>query len=431
MSDEISFGEIQRAQPNQDLRPDQNPHFGVFGVGNPQEGDLPIFVDLDTVKEMEEHAVEDTSIELGGVLLGKQLVDNQGQPFVIVNDSLRAQHYQATQSSFTFTHETWETICKQKDQFPPGTEIVGWYHTHPDFGIFLSGMDMFICNGFFNAPLDVALVIDPIRQDRGWFHWTSDQGEKVKRQTGGYYLFSSRFRTQELEVAANQLVYKDPAMRGVSQVNQQPNTAGSTVQVIQSDQNWSQVAIVSSLAIQTIILAGIFFMIYKGGGLQSTQSPQIAQARAETQAATSILKKIASEKLPPGQTLDLNSLIKKEKKLLQEEQQYHAVISNHKTLQDQVQKLVSKVESQEKSLSSEKLKNEELSKKYGELSKLQKDNEAFLSAAREKGWVNWWTNPWNIVLAGGVVVLAAIGGLAGGIYFFTAEEQKEPPTTIS
>jgi proteasome lid subunit RPN8/RPN11 len=40
--------------------------------------------------------------------------------------------------------------------------MVGWYHTHPDWGVFLSSMDMFICDNFFNK-LDVAYVIDPWR----------------------------------------------------------------------------------------------------------------------------------------------------------------------------------------------------------------------------------------------------------------------------
>ena len=42
--------------------------------------------------------------------------------------------------------------------------IVGWYHTHPGFGIFLSGMDLFIQDHFFNLPWQVAFVYDPLRR---------------------------------------------------------------------------------------------------------------------------------------------------------------------------------------------------------------------------------------------------------------------------
>ena len=76
--------------------------------------------------------------------------------------------------------------------------MVGWYHTHPDWGVFLSGMDMFICDNFFNKKLDVAYVIDPCRGDRGMFQWTGDARHRVRR-TGGFFVTASRFRAAELE----------------------------------------------------------------------------------------------------------------------------------------------------------------------------------------------------------------------------------------
>ena len=53
--------------------------------------------------------------------------------------------------------------------------IVGWYHTHPDFGIFLSDRDRFIQENFFSGAGQVALVIDPIRKTVGVFTWRERQ----------------------------------------------------------------------------------------------------------------------------------------------------------------------------------------------------------------------------------------------------------------
>jgi proteasome lid subunit RPN8/RPN11 len=141
---------------------------------------------------------EDTSVELGGVLLGGHYEDERGRPFVVVTDSLRARHYESTKGSFKFTHDTWEAITRERDEFPPELAMVGWYHTHPDWGVFLSGMDMFICDNFFNKRLDVAYVIDPCRGDRGMFQWTGDPRHRVRR-TGGFFVTASRFRAAELE----------------------------------------------------------------------------------------------------------------------------------------------------------------------------------------------------------------------------------------
>lgn len=200
--EEIQFGDVQFDQPEVSVRPDQDDHFAVAVCGQPPEMDLPIYVDLDVMRDMEAHAQSDKTVELGGVLLGRQSLDDQGQPFVVVTDWLQADHYESTRSRFKFTHETWAEITKRRDGYPNDTEMVGWYHTHPGWGIFLSDMDMFICKNFFNRPLDVALVIDPCNLKRGWFQWTDESGTHT-REVSGFYLTTNRHRESELEYFAD------------------------------------------------------------------------------------------------------------------------------------------------------------------------------------------------------------------------------------
>ena len=92
-------------------------------------------------------------------------------PFVWITQSLEAKHYANTQASFTYTHDSWEEITRERDRLFPDLDIVGWYHTHPSFGIFLSHHDLFIHQHFFAQPLQVAYVVDPIQQTRGFFQW--------------------------------------------------------------------------------------------------------------------------------------------------------------------------------------------------------------------------------------------------------------------
>ena len=68
--DELQFGELETTQPETALRPDRNKHYAVAALGEPRTGELPIFVDLDVMRDIEQHAVSDTTVELGGVLLG-------------------------------------------------------------------------------------------------------------------------------------------------------------------------------------------------------------------------------------------------------------------------------------------------------------------------------------------------------------------------
>lgn len=202
MESGISFGELEQAEPEKGLRPDQDKHFAVAECGEVRSNDLPIFVDLDVLRDMEAHARTNTRVELGGVMLGKQLIDDKGDPFVVITDSLRANHYEATKGSFKFTHETWNAITRERNEFRPDLEMVGWYHTHPGWGVFLSGMDLFICNNFFNRQLDVALVVEPVANERGWFQW-DDGPEKKTRETAGFLLMTSRYRKSELNYFTN------------------------------------------------------------------------------------------------------------------------------------------------------------------------------------------------------------------------------------
>lgn len=61
---------------------------------------------------------------------------------------------------------------------------MGWYHSHPGFGLFLSDYDAFIQQNFFGAPGQVALVVDPVEGCLGWFQW-SKEAENIEPLSRG------------------------------------------------------------------------------------------------------------------------------------------------------------------------------------------------------------------------------------------------------
>src|SRR6185436_11054025 len=61
----------------------------------------------------------------------------------------------------TFTQATWDAIHATLEREHPKLRIVGWYHTHPGFGVEFSEMDVFIQRNFFSGPTQIALVTDP------------------------------------------------------------------------------------------------------------------------------------------------------------------------------------------------------------------------------------------------------------------------------
>lgn len=77
------------------------------------------------------------------------------------------------------------TICNRciyngKNYSLDEMKIVGWYHSHPGFGVFMSGTDVITQRRYFPRDFHVALVIDPINGDRGFFKIKNKQCLSVK-----------------------------------------------------------------------------------------------------------------------------------------------------------------------------------------------------------------------------------------------------------
>jgi proteasome lid subunit RPN8/RPN11 len=122
----------------------------------------------------------DNTREVGGILVGDALRDENG-PYVRVDNIIEALHAEESGTELTITHATWNHIHEQMDSTHKGKRILGWYHTHPNFGIFLSERDQFIQQSFFNLPFQIALVYDPVRRVHGVFSWRDSKPWRVRQ----------------------------------------------------------------------------------------------------------------------------------------------------------------------------------------------------------------------------------------------------------
>ena len=120
------------------------------------------------------HVFSSLEAEVGGVLIGHLRSDGSPKVTAII-PALEAD---GARSRVTFTHDAWSVIHMTLDRDHPGSEILGWYHSHPGFGIFLSEHDLFIHRNFFSRPEQIAIVIDPHAGSEGLFVWR--HGEVVK-----------------------------------------------------------------------------------------------------------------------------------------------------------------------------------------------------------------------------------------------------------
>jgi proteasome lid subunit RPN8/RPN11 len=137
-----------------------------------RRGDCDVLMLQSVYREINKHLSEDTSREYGGLLLGIEVQSfDPDTPSILITHSLRAKYTDGNSARLTFTVETWSEFNQQTDDLRKlGANLrrLGWYHSHPNHGIFLSHWDLNVCADF-NRPTQVALVVDPIRNEGGFF----------------------------------------------------------------------------------------------------------------------------------------------------------------------------------------------------------------------------------------------------------------------
>ena len=115
------------------------------------------------------HSISDMKNEVGGILVGQWCLDENNQQFIVIEHALPARYTRQGSVYLTFTQDSLVDIHDQIDTNYKGQKIVGWYHTHPSMGVFLSHYDTWLHSHFFPEPWQVALVVEPVKATGGFF----------------------------------------------------------------------------------------------------------------------------------------------------------------------------------------------------------------------------------------------------------------------
>jgi len=127
-------------------------------------------IDSEVTRGIRQHARAHSKTEVCGVLIGEFENDT-----IDIRASIEALNAAQAGTHVTFTQDAWEEIYRVKDEKFPDDRIVGWYHSHPGFGVFLSEHDLFIQQNFFSSPGQVAWVYDPHTDEEGCFGWVNGE----------------------------------------------------------------------------------------------------------------------------------------------------------------------------------------------------------------------------------------------------------------
>lgn len=136
-----------------------------------------IAIDEPALRLIQAHALSDAVCEVAGVLLGPWPTRNgSGRYSVHIVDAIVARHTYATPTVVRFTADSWKACEQQRLQRYPDESMiaVGWYHSHPGHGLFLSGDDRSLHAAVFSKLWQVALVAEPRERSAEFFTWTAD-----------------------------------------------------------------------------------------------------------------------------------------------------------------------------------------------------------------------------------------------------------------
>ncbi len=122
------------------------------------------------LQSIRQHARSSPEAEICGALIGRQ-----SQTATTVTGAIVGEGADQGGAHVTFTQQAWVHIHKEKDRKYSGQAIVGWYHSHPGFGVFLSDHDLFIHKNFFTDPGSIAWVFDPHSDEEGCFGWNGGE----------------------------------------------------------------------------------------------------------------------------------------------------------------------------------------------------------------------------------------------------------------
>lgn len=209
---QIELGQPLRRHIEHKVSPLRDPACCALPYDEPKSDKMAIFIAENVMRRIEALAARDKEREVGGVLLGG-FFRSGDSAFLLVDDFIEAKAARGTDVSLTFTHETWEQITAEQAERGGNSVIVGWYHSHPALGVFMSREDEFIHTSFFTDPWHVAIVVDPIYHNWGAFTWKDGSLERA----GGFYVYADKKSTRRVKQYVKELnAERKPAGRDSS-----------------------------------------------------------------------------------------------------------------------------------------------------------------------------------------------------------------------
>lgn len=139
-----------------------------------KEREFQVYFVARVLEQIWAHARQQPRVECSGILVGQpcQTLDLK-VTFVVIVGAVPHQTNRRSVGHVTVGPAEIAAVREIIETNFPNCIPVGWYHSHPGHGIFLSGQDMTIVRSIYNQAWHIAVVVDPIRNEAGMFYGES------------------------------------------------------------------------------------------------------------------------------------------------------------------------------------------------------------------------------------------------------------------
>jgi len=150
----------------------------------PTSSQVKVVLSQLALRQIEGYSASDLKRELGGVLLG-HATQSGSTTSVHVSAAIPVRSDDHGPVHFTFNADAWAQLHLDRAERYPQLDVVGWYHTHPDLGVFYSADDIVVHSAAFVLPWQVGMVLDPVRSEICLVGWSKNEGGGQERDLAG------------------------------------------------------------------------------------------------------------------------------------------------------------------------------------------------------------------------------------------------------
>lgn len=150
-----------------------------------EQGGAEMYLFRTAEEKVRNHALSKVKegLEVMGFLLG-EVFTSEGREYTVVRD-VATTDLEATSVSVRFDPDGFEALFASLECARFRYVLVGWYHSHPGHGCFLSSTDIATQKGMFDRSYHTALVVDPVRKEMDAF--CLSKGEVRRRKYVVYW----------------------------------------------------------------------------------------------------------------------------------------------------------------------------------------------------------------------------------------------------